>query len=542
VGNPALPSASPPETGPTLTPRGGVRYQRRRPDQGSLYQVVRDNLETFYAAVEEGFVSAPLPSFVRDELEGFLDCGLLCRGAALLVCPECRLIETVALSCKGRGFCPSCLGRRMAETSANLVEAVLPPGVPLRQWVVTFPFELRPRLSFDAELLSAVCGLVNEVLLGFYERTLRQHAGTWEGEGRRKLQSGTVMVVQRVNSDFRLNPHLHVLCLDGAFAEEPEGPPTFLQLPSLSTAEVAEILVTLRVRLLRLLERRGVIERDARGRGFTLLPSEAADPDPVLAQLSVAAVSGALPAGPERRQRPPLHRVPDAEPRVLGALCASDSGLSLHAATVAKRDDDAGKEALCRYVLRPPLAQGRVKLLADGMVRIVLKRPFGDGTTAVDIDPLSLLCRLATSVPAPMFNTVRYGGILAPAAKWRSAVVPPAPPEQTGSAARSAEPTSDHEHGSLDGTAPRRSRYRPWRELLMRTFAIDLRCKGCGRPMQLKAFLTSARSLERLCRKLGDPTAPPERAPARGPPYFASKIVRRSLGERFGQQELFEGA
>jgi hypothetical protein len=184
-------------------------------------------------------------------------------------------------------------------------------------------------------------------------------------------------------------------------------------------------LVTLRVRLLRLLERRGVIERDGATEGFTLLPSKAADPDPLLAQLTVAAVSGTLPAGPERRERPPLRRVPEAEPRVLGALCASDSGLSLHAATIAKRDDDAGKEALCRYLLRPPLAQDRVKLLGDAMVRIVLKRPFGDGNTAVDLDPLSLLCRLAASVPAPKFNTVRYGGVLAPASKWRSALVPP---------------------------------------------------------------------------------------------------------------------
>jgi hypothetical protein len=60
--------------------------------------------------------------------------------------------------------------------------------------------------------------------------------------------------------------------------------------------------------------------------------------------------------------------------------------------------------------------------------------------------------------------------------------------------------------------------------------------------MQLKAFITSAKSLERLCLNLGDPTAPPERAPARGPPYFASKVVRRALGERLGQQELFDAA
>jgi hypothetical protein len=139
--------------------------------------------------------------------------------------------------------------------------------------------------------------------------------------------------------------------------------------------------------------------------------------------------------------------VPDAEPRVLGALCASDSGLSLHAATIAKRDDDAGKEALCRTLLRPPLAQGRVQLLGDAMVRIVLMRPFGDGTTAVDLDPLSLLCRLAASVPAPKFNMVRYGGVLAPAAKWRSAVVPPPTPEQ----AEAAE--HEHEHGSPNAGA-----------------------------------------------------------------------------------------
>jgi hypothetical protein len=42
----------------------------------------------------------------------------------------------VTFSCKGRGFCPSCLGRRMCQTATNLIEHVLPP-VPLRQWVLT---------------------------------------------------------------------------------------------------------------------------------------------------------------------------------------------------------------------------------------------------------------------------------------------------------------------------------------------------------------------------------------------------------------------
>jgi len=84
-----------------------------------------------------------------------------------------------------------------------------------------------------------------------------------------------------------------------------------------------------------------------------------------------------------------------------------------------------GREALLRYVLRPPLAQERLELRPDGLVRITLKKAYADGTVAVDMDPLSLLCRLAASVPPPRFHTVQYAGVLAPASPWRSRVGPP---------------------------------------------------------------------------------------------------------------------
>jgi plasmid stabilization system protein ParE len=79
-------------------------------------------------------------------------------------------------------------------------------------------------------------------------------------------------------------------------------------------------------------------------------------------------------------------------------LCASLDGFTLHAATRAGGFDDAGREALLRYVLRPPIAQERVEPQKGGLVRIALKRAYADGTIAVDMDPLSLLCRLATAV------------------------------------------------------------------------------------------------------------------------------------------------
>jgi len=40
---------------------------------------------------------------------------------------------------------------------------------------------------------------------------------------------------------------------------------------------------------------------------------------------------------------------------------------------------------------------------------------------AIDMDPLSLLCRLAASVPAPNFHVIRYAGVLASAHQFREA-------------------------------------------------------------------------------------------------------------------------
>jgi hypothetical protein len=82
------------------------------------------------------------------------------------------------------------------------------------------------------------------------------------------------------------------------------------------------------------------------------------------------------------------------------------------------------REALLKYILRPPLATERLLPGPNGLVRMALKTPFSDGTVAIDLDPLSQLCRLVALVPAPRFHTVRYSGVLAAASKWRPLIVP----------------------------------------------------------------------------------------------------------------------
>lgn len=393
-------------------------YQRRRPETTTLYAVVRDNIETLYAAVAAGFDGAALPPFVRREFDGYLGCGLLCRGFARMKCDACVEQHLVAFSCKGRGFCPSCMGRRMCQTAANLVEHVLLP-VPLRQWVLTLPYQLRARLGFDGKLLGAVTRIFVDSVLGWYRRGLRPGA-------RERAESGAVVVVQRASSDLKLNPHLHVIFLDGVYVATADGSPVFRPLPRLSTTDVADALQIARVRILGYLQRRGVIRIDEEA---LLVDGDLSERDPVLAQLAVAAVSGLAPAGPELRRRP-VELVFEGRPGVVitAPLSVRECGFSLHAATRAGAEDQKGREALLKYILRPPLATEHLLPGPDGLVRITLKRPFSDGTFAIDLDPLSLLCRLATTVPPPRFHTVRYGGVLASASKWRPFIVPkPAP-------------------------------------------------------------------------------------------------------------------
>jgi hypothetical protein len=302
------------------------------------------------------------------------------------------------------------------------------------------------------------------------------------------------------------------------FVEQTDGTaPKFRQLPHLKSSEVADLVTTIRIRVLALLIRRGVIEDSTEQ--LVLLPDELAEDEPVLSQVSSAAASGLPPAGPERREREHLRVARSPGASITGALCAADMGFTVHAATIAPRHDARAKEALLRYILRPPLAQDRVSLSADGAVRLGLKRSFSDGTVAVSLDPLSFLCRLAAAVPGPGFHTFRYGGILSSAARWRPLVVPEPEPSEEGRAPLPPD---------ADGDGPRKARstWRPWPELLKRSFDIDIQCSKCGGSMQLKALLTRPQSLRRLLTALGQPTDAPQRAPPRPPPYFTGQPRR----------------
>ena len=207
--------------------RPSTAYEPRRPAQGALYHVVLNHFETFRAQADSMRDGEGLPGFVEREFRDFLRCGWLAGGFARFQCVACGTDRLVPFSCKGRGFCPSCGGRRMAERAAHLVDHVFPP-VRVRQWVLSLPHRIRYLLAWDHELCRAVVAVYLRAVLGFLRRRAR-------GGGVPDGRSGAVAIVQRFGAALNLNVHVHALVLDGVFATDGGGAVRFHPAPRLRT-------------------------------------------------------------------------------------------------------------------------------------------------------------------------------------------------------------------------------------------------------------------------------------------------------------------
>jgi hypothetical protein len=342
----------------------------RSPDQTPLHRTIREQLETFLARARDR--DRPAPRFVEQELRAFLRCGILAHGFLRLHCDACGHDRLVPFSCKRRGFCPSCGGRRMADTAAHLVDRVF-PEVTVRQWVLTLPYPLRYRCAYDARLTSEVLRAFLRALFAELRRCVRRH---WR---LRAEQCGAVTFLQRFGSALNLNVHFHTLALVGAdpYAVGIAAAPRFFALPPPSRGDVPRVLAGTARRLHRLLEARAGGNDDALSRDEPLLALLAA------ASLRTPIASGRHTAEPWRRlgdrvEPAELGDDPDASPRV-----PAHGGMSLHAEVAVPARDRRRLERLCRYAARPPLANDRLEEQPDGRMALRLGTRWRDGTTHV---------------------------------------------------------------------------------------------------------------------------------------------------------------
>ena len=72
-------------------------YRRREPEKTLLYNVIRENLNTFLEVADRR-AGGPLPRYVREEFRRFLDCGILANGFVRVRCAQCGYDTVVGFS------------------------------------------------------------------------------------------------------------------------------------------------------------------------------------------------------------------------------------------------------------------------------------------------------------------------------------------------------------------------------------------------------------------------------------------------------------
>jgi hypothetical protein len=260
-------------------PRG---YRPRRPTTTAFYRVIAEYLETMLQDARDrsphGF---GLPRHVERSFRRYLDCGIVERGFARVRCSSCDYEILVPFSCKMRGLCPSCDGRRMADGSVTLVDRILPLAADYRQWTLSVPRWLRLRLVRDPTLASEVLAMFVRVVFAYHRRRAR-------ARGVPRGVTGAVTAIQFAGSFANCNLHFHTLIPEGVWHELADGSLGFHPLPPPTDEDIEAIAVRIVRRAARLVARRddGSVaddEHDALAHAqaeSAQLPMTLADPPP----------------------------------------------------------------------------------------------------------------------------------------------------------------------------------------------------------------------------------------------------------------------
>jgi hypothetical protein len=474
-------------------------YEPRDPSSTVLSNVIAAHLETFLASLDDDPDAKGLPAYVQREFYDYLQCGILAHGFLRLGCDSCKKEVLLAFSCKRRGFCASCAGRRMAQTAAHLVEGVM-PWVPTRQWVVSVPIPLRYWTAPSRDLTAQVQSIIRTTIAQFYV-----NQAVKRGAERQKVQPGSVTFLQRFGGALQLNLHYHVIVIEGVFVDRTDQglTPRFLKGEPPSDADVANVVQKISRRVIRTLRRLGYLEA-----GMEVPMATGYDPlldnEPELARTMAASVQQRIAFGERAGQK--VRRIGSGcgyegeRPERTGPRCASVNGFSLHANTAIPAHRRDQLERLMRSTARGALSLARLEQDANGDLLYRFNRPWSDGTTGIKLSPLELLEKLAAFVPVPRSHLVRYAGCLAPHSKLRAAILP-TPRQQgvDGDASKTGTPSWD------------------WARLLGRVFDVAMAtCPFCHRgSLRIVAAITQESVITRILRHLQLASVPPPIAPAR---------------------------
>jgi hypothetical protein len=295
------------------------KYERHQSEGTLLYKIIEENYPLFLSHLaEQGRV---LPSYIQQEFEDYLKCGCLENGFFRMHCQSCKHERLRAFSCKHRGFCPSCCAKKMIESSALLVDSIL-PHQPIRQWVLSIPYPLRFLFASQPHVMSKALGTVYRAISGYLIKKA--------GYTRKKARTGAVTLIQRFGSALNLNVHFHILFLDGVYIDAANKPDVqhFVPVTRHQEIDIVKLTHMISLRLANYLERAGFIERDAEK---SYLSASALGNDEI-SEHQKYSIDYRICIGPQQGKKVfTLQTLPPSEDESHGVLVGRVGGFSLHA-------------------------------------------------------------------------------------------------------------------------------------------------------------------------------------------------------------------
>lgn len=427
-------------------------YVPRDPKNTLLHQVFKNHWFKFLNSTSDADEERSLPSFVLREVEDYFKCGIREFGFVRLYCKDCKQSQYLAFSCKRRGFCPSCCARRMNFSSAKLADSVF-PKVPTRQWVMSFPFELRYKMAYDPKVTSYILRVFTNKVMCWYRKQAR-------AKGVKKTKAGGVTVIQRAGGALNLNVHFHSIFLDGVYSKTDSGKLLFTRIQAPTTVELEKIV-------------RSVIKSINKKLSSGKVTDSHSEELIAQLQLAMASVTSHVASGIRSGKR--LRRIKQSidERTTSKSSGVNIAGFSMHAGVAVSAKKSEKLEKLCRYISRGPLAQNRLYRLPGDRLGYNLKTPWRDGTKAIVFSPVELIEKLVALIPPPRANLTRFHGVLAPNAKWRSEIVP-----------------IKRDKRLKDSKLPFRTPNMTWAEMMKRVFDIDVTiCSKCQGELKVIAVI-----------------------------------------------------
>jgi hypothetical protein len=266
-----------------------------------------------------------------------------------------------------------------------------------------------------------------------------------------------------------------------------------------------QLIGTVQRRMLRALQRRGLVSQLEAESGGDADLDESLEALCQGASVQYRLAMGTPPGRPVRRIGS-LGFIGE-DPQPTGNLSAIIGGYSIHAGTYVHQNDRTGLERMCRYLLRPPVAEDRLEVRpsSQGTDSAIykLKSQWSDGTKAILLTGTEFVEKIVAIIPQPRIHGTRFHGVLAPHSAHRKFVVPaPEPLKAQAETVGTAKP------------APTRHPRLRWAQLLSRVFGVDVTKCHCGGKLTVLAAILAEDQIRRILDHQGLPSQIPKFHPA----------------------------